>query len=1031
MVRAASAALSFVLPVRRGVVTAALLCSAAPGALAANWVADGGNWSGYWDNPAHWSTGTVPGSATPVVIGPTSALIQIDTPSDALSVQLLGGSQIIFYSGGNLVVGQDFYADGNNVRVTVQNSGTYLNIGGELTLGSVTSFVVENEAELITRGAVIGELAGQQAGVGLFDGAHWENFASSLVVGQGGRGYITVASGSSLETGSLTIGNGDAESDVRLSGAGSSIEVTDTTIVGGTGEGELTIQGGNFSTGFLTVGDAAGSSGSVAVRDSFNADGSLVSYGAIRIGAAGFGELIIESGGGVGTLSEMIVGESTTGDGAISISGADSRLGVLGFVEIGDEGTGLLTVSDGGLFGASHYVTLGHEESGDGTVIVTGARWEQDGLGVLIVGGKGRGRFTLDDSTAQVNAFTLGDYESGDGGVTLTNGSTMNIATSGLTLGYEGRGSVRVEGGSILTIGGGLRLATAHETGWGELIVSGPYSRVSVTDDVTLIGNSGEGRVQVEAGARLETGDFRAGSTATGSGILSVTDDNSVWQATGNAWFGGEGDAELVLVDGGVALVSGDLEFGNVGGGGRGTVSVSNAGALIGGNLTQHANSTYNYIIGDGPAAGGALLVGGTATIVAGAQLSIGFDGAVQDGDTFLVLDTEGGVTGAYTLINGGQITAFLSVDAVYDPLSVSLVVSAAAFASVAQTFNQAATADGLESLGDGDPLHDVIVNIATEAEARFAFDQLSGEAHASLKSALIEDIRFVRDAANARLRAAPDGGAGIWGQAFGAWGDRDSDGNAAHLSHDTAGALIGVDTRAGGWRIGLLAGYSRLDLDVKDRASSGTSDAYHLGVYAGSAWGRIGVRSGIAYSWRQVEMERAVAFPGFAETIVSDYDAGTLQAFGEIGYRADLAPQTSLEPFLNLAHVSHRSDGFAETGGLAALSAAAQTTDVTFTTLGFRLSHGFTIGGSAASAWGMAGWRHAFGDTTPMAAHAFAGGDTFTVAGVPLDEDAALIEMGLGVPLSSRAYLGFAYSGQFGFGATDQIIKTHFNLEF
>lgn len=40
--------------------------------------------------------------------------------------------------------------------------------------------------------------------------------------------------------------------------------------------------------------------------------------------------------------------------------------------------------------------------------------------------------------------------------------------------------------------------------------------------------------------------------------------------------------------------------------------------------------------------------------------------------------------------------------------------------------------------------------------------------------------------------------------------------------------------------------------------------------------------------------------------------------------------------------------------------------------------------------------WRHAFGDTTPLATHVFAGSDAFTVAGVPIARDAAVIEAGL-----------------------------------
>src|SRR5690606_23751443 len=134
--------------------------------------------------------------------------------------------------------------------------------------------------------------------------------------------------------------------------------------------------------------------------------------------------------------------------------------------------------------------------------------------------------------------------------------------------------------------------------------------------------------------------------------------------------------------------------------------------------------------------------------------------------------------------------------------------------------------------------------------------DQLSGEIHASAQTALIEDSRFIRNAANDRTRAAfGDAGASVapvlaygpgdtpmavaadhagsvfWSQGFGSWGSTDSDGNAASLDRSTGGLLIGTDGVVGDWRIGLLAGYSQSSFDADDRTPSGDSDNYHLGI--------------------------------------------------------------------------------------------------------------------------------------------------------------------------------------------------------
>lgn len=230
--------------------------------------------------------------------------------------------------------------------------------------------------------------------------------------------------------------------------------------------------------------------------------------------------------------------------------------------------------------------------------------------------------------------------------------------------------------------------------------------------------------------------------------------------------------------------------------------------------------------------------------------------------------------------------------------------------------------------------------------------------------------------------------------------------------------------------RLGLLAGYSRTSFDVDDRSSSGSSDNYHLGVYGGSQWGNLGLRAGAAYTWHGIETARQVAFPGFTDTLSADYDAGTAQAFGEVGYRID-TKAASFEPFANLAYVNLHSDSVAETSGAAALRSASSNTEATFTTLGLRASAGFALGTVNATARGMLGWRHAFGDVSPLSTHAFAGGDAFTVGGVPIAKDAAVIEAGIDLAVTPTAILGVSYNGQIATDAHDHGLKADFTMKF
>ncbi|WP_245273319.1 autotransporter domain-containing protein [Mesorhizobium sp. L2C084A000] len=441
----------------------------------------------------------------------------------------------------------------------------------------------------------------------------------------------------------------------------------------------------------------------------------------------------------------------------------------------------------------------------------------------------------------------------------------------------------------------------------------------------------------------------------------------------------------------------------------------------------------------------------GTATIT-GSTLAVTAQGITAGRYTVLTADL--GLTGEFASVTGITSTAFLSVTDAYDLNNAYLDVLVYGFTDIGLTPNQIATGGGAESLEAGNPIHDALLALPTAASARAAFDQLSGEIHASAKGMLVEDSRFVRDAVTNRIMSAfGDVGAAalpvmaygeggpemvaadtdhfaVWGQAFGSWGNTDSDGNAAAFDRSTGGLLAGADTLVGGWRVGLLGGYSHSSFDADDRNSSGKSDSYHLGLNGGTNWGAIAFRTGAAYSWSSLSTKRSVAFNGFTDGLSADYDAGTAQMFGELAYRAD-AGQFKFEPFANLAYVSVHTDGFTEDGGDAALTSAGSNDDATFTTLGLRGSTDFALGGMNATARGMLGWRHAFGDVTPTSSFAFAGGDQFSIAGVPIARDSAVIEAGLDFNMSANATLGVSYSGQFGGGTVDQGAKVDLGIKF
>ncbi|MBJ6135867.1 autotransporter domain-containing protein, partial [Ochrobactrum sp. Q0168] len=402
---------------------------------------------------------------------------------------------------------------------------------------------------------------------------------------------------------------------------------------------------------------------------------------------------------------------------------------------------------------------------------------------------------------------------------------------------------------------------------------------------------------------------------------------------------------------------------------------------------------------------------------------------------------------------------------------------SPALFTTVAQTRNQYATAGGLDSLaqtGSSLALYNSLLMLSAD-EARAAFDSLSGEAYASAAGVLINDSQFIRNAALGRLQqvfggapatpinalsyagaqrhisasasaidaVAPASIAPVqnlytaWGYAYGAWTRQDGDSNAGAVKSSVGGFVTGIDgTILDTWRLGLLAGYSHSSFDVEDRASSGSSDNYTLGAYAGNEWTlnnghALAFRSGLAYSWHNVDMNRSVAFPGFVDNLTGDYDAGSLQLFGELGYKIHYG-KALFEPYAGLSYLRLKTDGFNEKGQTAAaLSVHSGTTDTSFSTLGFRASTEFALGSIMATARTDLGWRHAYGDITPVSTASFIDSDAFPISGLPIAEDTALVGAGLDFKLTEDATLGISYNGQFASGAKQNGFNAKLSVSF
>ena len=76
--------------------------------------------------------------------------------------------------------------------------------------------------------------------------------------------------------------------------------------------------------------------------------------------------------------------------------------------------------------------------------------------------------------------------------------------------------------------------------------------------------------------------------------------------------------------------------------------------------------------------------------------------------------------------------------------------------------------------------------------------------------------------------------------------------------------------------------------------------------------------------------------------------------------------------------------------------------------------------------------WQHAFGDINPTAAVAFQStGTAFSVAGVPIARDAALVEGGLDLRFNRTMKVGITYTGELAAHAHTHGVKGGFTWNF
>lgn len=708
-----------------------------------------------------------------------------------------------------------------------------------------------------------------------------------------------------------------------------------------------------------------------------------------------------------GSYSDGIHGYSSgsadvdvTQTGTITTSGEESH-GIYGY-SLGDgaidiDQTGTITTLDEDSHGIYAYSRGGGDVNLTQTGTITTHGDDSHGIYAYSYDGgevsvTHSGNITTNGSNARgIHVFAYDDTTTTDMGITLSNSTIVSEYSVGIEFSD-----------------GGTNTLTVHNT----VTVSGGFGDIAGDSGDETINNYG---------------------TLTALGIIDLEDGSNAFNNMEGATF--NSGSTVYLGDGNLFTNEGDFSPG-----GTGSVETT----VLTGDFVNTGDGSFTFTIDESALVpndhlditGMATLDGGTVTV----------SGSLGYGNTYTILTADNGVIGMFD-----DVADTLFVDNVLESdannvyLTSNIVQS---FCEFAGTSNQMAVAcTGLDSLSVGNEVVQALLALNTAAEAQTAYDALSGEVHASLRGALMDNGQRRVDAINDRLNGGfaddgtvvsvstfgdpsplADGKSGFWKTGYGSWGGTDATGNTAELDNDFGGVILGYDRRFGNnWLAGLIAGYGRTDVSQDALLSSADASTWSLGVYAGTQEGAAHFNFGGLYNWHSISSSRTVSFTGFTDTLTASYDARSWQLFGEAGYDVELAGRT-FTPFAGISHVGLDTDGFTERGGAAALSASAETQSATYTTLGVR--HDFAAT-SMISINTMFGWRHAFGDTDPAATFTLSGSSPFTVTGAPLAEDALVTELGLEGAVADNVTMGVSYNGQYGDDTAVHGFNARLNMSF
>jgi T5SS/PEP-CTERM-associated repeat protein/autotransporter-associated beta strand protein len=734
----------------------------------------------------------------------------------------------------------------------------------------------------------------------------------------------------------------------------------------------------------------------------------------------------ILNGGGVSVGGSSYLGIAPGAIGAATVNGAGSSWIISGNLGMGSQGSGTLTIGNGGTV-SNVFGSLALQSGSTGTATVDGA------------------------GSTWTNSADLHVGYGGTGTLTIRNGGSVSASTT----------FIAVQGGSIGTLNIGAAVGQAA-------VAPGTFSAASV--------NFGSGNGQLVFNHTSANYTFAPVITGNGPGTRTVRVEAGKTILTATSTYTGP-----TVINGGTLSVNGSIASSavtvNAGGtlGGNGTVgnTTVNGGALAPGNsiglLTVNGSLSFtaasSYMVEISPTNADRVNVTGTATL-SGAKVNAFFAAGSYVAKQYTIVNAGGGISGTFgSVVNSNLPSGFKSSlsyngNNAYLDLALVFIAPPNAGLSINQTnvgnalvnyFNRnggiplvygGLTAPGLTQASG--PIATAVQPTMVQAMTQFMTaitDVSTADRRLGQSSAM--GFADEGDVANAyasvplrgtdgetfslHTKAAPrapifESRWRAWASGFG--GGQTTDGNAVTGSSTATSRIYGVAAGADYWLSrATVAGFALAGGGTGFSVAaggSGRTDLFQAGAFIKHTAGSAYVSAAAAYGWHDVTTDRTVTIAGI-DQLRARFGANNFAGRLEGGNRF-VTPRfggLGLTPYAAAQVTTTRLPAYAETvvsgANAFALSYLSKNVTAPRTELGLRSDKSFAVNDALLTLRGRAAWANDYNPLSAASATFQAlPGASFVVNGAASAHNAALTTASAEMKWLNGVALAATFDGEF-----------------